>query len=174
MNGFLRFFGLLNAAVWLGGAISFTLAFGPAFFSNEMKAILPPPYNGAAAQIALHRYFILMSCCGALALVHFFLENLYLGKTIERLTFVILLIVIGFGLIGGFWLQPKLKNLHLQKYSTSLSAETRTAADHSFKMWHGVSQTMNLIAIGGLLVYFWRVSSAGNTSRFVNTQKFRG
>jgi len=174
VNGFLRFFGLLNAAVWVGGAISFTLAFGPAFFSNEMKAILPPPYNGAAAQIVLHRYFILMSCCGALALIHFFLENLYLGKTMERFVFTILLIVIGFGLIGGFWLQPKLKKLHLQKYSTKVSTETRTAAEHSFKLWHGVSQSMNLIVIGGLLVYFWRVSSSGNSSRFVNTQKFRG
>jgi hypothetical protein len=172
--GFLRFFGLLNAAVWLGGAISFTLAVGPAFFSNEMKAILPPPYNGAAAQIVIHRYFILLNCCGAIALLHLFLETLYLGKAVERLTLGVLLLVMALSLSGGFWLQPKLKNLHLQKYSPQVSDAARARADRSFKVWHGVSQTMNLIVIGGLLFYSWRVSNPPNTLRFSRVAKFRG
>ena len=174
MIGFLRFFGLLNAAVWLGGAISFTLALGPAFFSNEMKAILPPPYNGAAAQIVIHKYFILLNCCGAIALLHLFLEKLYLGKSVERLTFGALIFVIALSLLGGFGLQPKLRTLHLQKYSSQVSPENRVKADRSFKVWHGVSQTLNLFAMGGLLVYFWRISTPQNASRFSSANKFRG
>lgn len=174
MIGFLRFFGLLNAAIWLGGAVSFTLALGPAFFSNEMKVILPPPYNGAAAQIVIHRYFILLNCCGAIALLHLFLEKLYLGKAVERFTLAVLLVVIAFSLAGGFWLQPKLRNLHSQKYNMRLSAEPRAEADRSFKLWHGVSQTMNLFVIGGLLVYLWRVSNPPNATRFTSATKFRG
>lgn len=174
MIGFLRLFGLLNAAVWLGAAISFTFALGPAFFSAEMTKILPAPYNGAAAQIVIQRYFILLNCCGAIALLHLFLDKLYLGKTVERLTLAILLIVLSVSLSGGFGLQPKLRNLHAQKYSAQVSAEVRAQADRSFKVWHGVSQTMNLIMIGALIAYFWRVSNPPNASRFISSTKFRG
>lgn len=174
MIGFLRFFGLLNAAVWLGGAISFTIALGPAFFSKEMTAIVPAPWNGAAAQIVIHRYFILLNCCGAIALVHLFLETLYSGKAVERLTLGAVVVVLALSLSGGFWLQPKLRTLHVQKYSTQVSKETRVRATRSFKIWHGVSQTMNLIVIGGLLIYLWRISSPPNTTRFTSATKFRG
>lgn len=171
--GLLRFVGLLNAAIWLGAAISFTVALGPAFFSAEMKSILPPPYNGAAAQIIIKRYFILLYCCGGIALLHFVLEKLYSGKVFERLTAGALVFAICLGLLGGIWLQPKLRDLHLKKYDSRSSPELRAQVDRSFKTWHGVSQTMNLAVIGGLLLYFWRTSNAGNTSRFVNTHKFR-
>jgi hypothetical protein len=174
VTGFLRFFGLLNAAVWLGGVISFTFALGPAFFSKEMTAIIRVPYNGIAAQIIIHRFFILINCCGAIALLHLFLEKLYLGKMVERLTLVALLVAISLGLSGGFLLQPKLKKLHLQKYSAQVSTEIRTGAERSFRIWHGVSQTMNLFMLGGLLVYFWRISNPPGASRFSSAGKFRG
>ncbi|MEO5803486.1 MAG: DUF4149 domain-containing protein [Verrucomicrobiota bacterium] len=171
--GFLRFFGLLNAAVWLGATVSFSIALGPAFFSQEMKSLLPPPYNGAAAQIVISRYFILLHCCGVVGLLHLFLETLYLGKALERLTLALLTIIISFGLFGGFWLQPKLRVLHLKKYDGRSSVERRGLADRSFKVWHGVSQTMNLFVMGGLFVYLWRVSNSVSTSRFSSANKFR-
>lgn len=174
MIGLLRFVGLLNAAIWLGAAISFTFALGPAFFSNEMKAILPAPYNGAAAQIVIKRYFILLYCCGGIALLHLCLEKLYSGKNFERLTSGALALAISLGLLGGIWLQPKLRDLHLKKYSPRFSQEVRAQADRSFKSWHGVSQTMNLLIIGGLLIYFWRSSAPANTTRFVSANKFKG
>ena len=173
MIGFLRFIGLLNAAVWLGAAVSFTLALGPAFFSQEMKSLLPPPYNGAAAQIIIKRYFILLHCCGGIGILHLFLEKLYLGKKMERLTLAILALAISFGLLGGFWLQPKLRDLHLKHYDARSSDVSRAEADRSFKVWHGVSQTMNLFVMGGLLIYLWRVSNPSNASRFISAQKFR-
>ncbi len=55
--GFLRFIGLTNAAVWFGAAVFFTFVGGPAFFSPEMKHLLPPPYNGAAAELMIARVF---------------------------------------------------------------------------------------------------------------------
>jgi hypothetical protein len=172
--GFLRYLGLLNAAIWLGAAVAFTIAIGPAFFSDEMKAILHAPYNGAAAQIVIKRYFILLHFCGGIALLHLFLEKLYLGKAVERIALAVLLITISLGLLGGFWLQPKLRVLHLRKYDARSSMQLRGEADRSFKMWHGVSQTMNLFVIGGLLFYLWRVSNPPNASRFVSGNKFRG
>jgi hypothetical protein len=170
----LRFIGLLNAAVWLGAAVSFTIALGPAFFSEEMKIIIPPPYNGAAAQIVIKRYFILLHICGGIALLHFFWEKLYTGKIIARFTLLVLLAVIALGLFGGFWLQPKLRNVLLTKYNAHFSVEVRKGAEQSFKVWHGVSQTMNLFVIGGLLIYLWHVSNPPYNSRFVSANKFKG
>ncbi len=175
MIGLLRFIGLLNAAIWLGAAISFTFALGPAFFSEEMKALFRQHYyNGAAAQIVMKRYFILLYCCAGIALLHLCLEKLYSGKTFERLTSVALALAISLSLLGGIWLQPKLRELHLRKYNARSSLEVRSQADRSFKTWHGVSQTINLFVIGGLLIYFWRSSGPANTTRFVSANKFKG
>ena len=68
MIGFLRFVGLMNAAVWFGAAIFFTFGIGAAAFSPEMKELLGPknsPYfSGAIAQILIARYFHLQLLCG--------------------------------------------------------------------------------------------------------------
>ena len=173
MIGVLRFIGLLNAAVWLGTVVSFTIAIGPAFFSPEMKANIPPPHNGVAAQLVIERYFILLNCCGGIALLHWTVEKLYLGKMTERFVLILLAATISLSLIAGFWLQPKLKDLHRKKYDVRASIEVRGAADRSFKMWHGVSQTMNLLVMGGLLIYLWRIGNPGDGTRFVSAQKFR-
>src|ERR1039457_449261 len=69
--GFLRFVGILNAAVWFGGAVFFTFWSGRAPFSPEMKALLGPqnyPYfSGAIAQILIARYFNLQFTCSIIA-----------------------------------------------------------------------------------------------------------
>lgn len=174
MIGFLRVAGLLNIAIWLGAVVSFTFALGPAFFSAEMKNLLPPPYNGAAAQLVIKRYFFLLHFCGVIALAHLFLEKLYLGKKFERLSLLILVGSVSLSLVGGVWLQPKLKKLHLRKYDVHSSIELRDSADRSFKKWHGLSQVMNLTLLGGLLVYFTRISTFSTPSRFSGSQKFMG
>ena len=174
MIGFLRLLGLLNAAVWLGAAVSFTFAFGPTFFSQEFKATIPEPHNGFAAQMVMKRYFILHYCCGGIALLHLILEKLYLGKVIERFMLIVLAITVSLGVLGGIGLQPKLRELHLKKYNPRATPAARAQSDSAFKMWHGVSQTMNLIILGGLVIYFWRISNTSNGSRFISAQKFRG
>lgn len=170
MIGFLRFVGVVNAAVWFGSAIFFTIVAGPTFFSDEMVKLIRPPYNGAAAQILLKRYFYLHYCCGGIAVVHLLLERLYTGRTFERFTLALLAIILGFSLIGGFWLQPKLKGYHYIKYRGA-TAEERAAAAKSFGAWHGVSQTMNIFVTVGLLFYLWRVSSLNHPARVAGFRK---
>jgi hypothetical protein len=79
-----------------------------------------------------------------------------------------LLMTISLGLLGGFWLQPKLRSLHLKKYDGRSSVEIRNDADRSFKRWHGVSQSINLLMIGGLFVYFWRISKLTKYASYSN------
>src|SRR5262249_8101692 len=62
----IRFIGVMNAAIWLGAAVSFTFAAAPAFFSGEaLKMGLHPYWRGAMAELVLARYFYLQYICGA-------------------------------------------------------------------------------------------------------------
>jgi hypothetical protein len=80
-----------------------------------------------------------------------------------------------FGFVGGFWIQPKLHELHRVMYSmneqyqpVALSVEERTAAAKSFRTWHGVTRAMDIVALAGLLVYFWRVTHPSDDLRILS------
>ena len=135
MIGFLRFVGLLNAAVWFGSAIFFTLGAGPAIFSNDMRHLLEdknyPYFSGAIAQIIIARYFRLQIVCGLIALAHLGAEWLYLGRSPQKPGAGLLTVLLVASLIGAFWLQPKMKRLHTIKYAVNTTAANRQAASES-------------------------------------------
>jgi Domain of unknown function (DUF4149) len=174
--GFLRFVGVLNAAVWFGSAIFFTFGVGFAPFSPAMRALLGannfPYFSGAIAQILIARYFHFHLVCAAVAVVHLLAEWLYLGKSLRRFQTVLLAALCALVLLGGYWLQPKLKGLHAIKYGVSNRTEVREAAARSFRAWHGVSQVLNLLAVGGLGLYLWRVANPSDPTRLLSAAKF--
>ena len=176
MIGFLRFVGVLNAAVWFGGAVFFTFAAGFAPFSQEMKTLLGPnnyPYfSGAIAQILIARYFHFQLVCGVVAVLHLLAEWLYLGKFPRKVQAGLLVALCAAALFGGYWLQPKLKGLHATKYGVNTRPEIREAANRSFRAWHGVSQVVNLLLVGGLATYLWRAANPSDPTRFVSALKF--
>ena len=177
----IRFIGILNAAIWLGAAV-FVLAAQGAFFSGEVATLgLHPFWPGAMAQLILARYFNLQYICGAIAVAHLLAEWVYLGRPLHRVTLALLIGLLFIGFAGGLWLQPKLKALHLVKYSMSeqykpiaLPNEQRIEAANSFRVWHGVASALNLVVLAGLMVYFWRVIHPPDNLRFVGTPQFRG
>jgi len=173
--GFLRFLGAANAAVWFGSAIFFTFAVGPAFFSERMLSLLGGSnlelgraYAGAAVQVVLERYFALHLVCGLIALVHLFAEFLYMGKPLQRLTLYLLLGVFSLGILGGYWLQPKLQQLHRERYAKTSTPERVQQAAKSFRTWHATSQILNLVMIAGVLTYLWRVTTPPSVYRYRN------
>ena len=176
----IRFIGILNAAIWLGAGV-FVLAAQRAFFFGEVTALgLHPFWPGAMAELVLARYFNLQYICGVIAVAHLLAEWVYLGRPLHRATVALLIGLLVIGFAGGLWLQPKLKALHLVKYSMSeqykpisLPNEQRIEAANSFRTWHGVASVMNLIALAGLVAYFWRVIHPPDNLRFVGTPQFR-
>jgi hypothetical protein len=174
--GFLRFVGILNAAVWFGGAVFFTFGAGFAPFSLEMKTLLGPnnyPYfSGAIAQILIARYFHFQLVCGFVAVLQLLAEWLYLGKFPQRFQAGLLIGLCAAVLVGGYELQPKLKALHATKYASNARPEIREAASRSFRAWHGVSQVVNLLLVGGLATYLWRAANPSDPTRFVSALKF--
>ncbi len=167
---------MLNAAVWFGAVVFFTFGVGLVPFSPEMKTLLGPnnaPYfSGAIAQIFIARYFHFQLVCGAVAVLHLLAEWLYFGKHPGKLQAGLLIGICAAVLLGGYWLQPKLKALHATKYGTSTRPEIREVANRSFRAWHGVSQVVNLLVVTGLAVYLWRAANPSDPTRFVSAFKF--
>lgn len=171
MIGFLRFVGLLNATVWFGAAVFFTVGAAPAIFSQDMRRLLGdnnyPYFSGAIAQIIIARYFHLQLACGIVALLHALAEWLYLGRPLRRLGLGLLVGLFALGLAGGFWMQPKIKELHAAKYAVNQPASVRDAKEKSLRLWHGMAEAANLLMLAGLAVYVWRVAHPVSTARFV-------
>jgi hypothetical protein len=98
---------------------------------------------------------------------------LYLGRSPRKLWLGLLIGILSLSLIGGSWLQPKLRALHTTQY-TDPKPERRTAARASFRVWHGAAQGVNLLMLCGLALYLWRVANPPDPTRFVSTANFRG
>jgi hypothetical protein len=69
-------------------------------------------------------------------------------------------------------MHPKLKELHLKKYSPQTSLEVKASASRSFSILHATSSVLNLLVIPGVLVYLWQVTKPVNTARFTSVNRF--
>jgi hypothetical protein len=174
--GLLRFVGILNAAVWFGTAIFFTFGTGLVPFSPEMKSLLGqanyPYFSGAIAQLFIARYFYFQIGCAVVAVVHLLAEWLYLGKYPQKLQVGLVIGLVSAALVGAYWLQPKMRTLHATKYGLNTRPESREAASRSFRAWHGVSQVVNVLMVGGLAAYLWRATNPSDPARFVSAVRF--
>jgi hypothetical protein len=174
--GSLRCIGLLNAAIWFGAGIFFTLGVGPAIFSAEMQKLLEtyyPSYSGMIAQIIIARYFKLAIVCAIVAILHLLAEQFYFGRAPQKRWLSLLIGLLVFSLLGNFWLQPKLNHLHTNRYAVNAPPQVRAAATQSFQFWHGISQAVNLLMLVGLGFYLIRVGNPGESTRFLASGKFR-
>jgi hypothetical protein len=177
---FLRFIGLVNAAVWFGAALFFTVAVGPAFFSEPMlkvfgwpKAPYAKTYTGLAAMVVMERYFLWHYICGGLAVLHGLAEAAYQGRPFRQLRNLLAVLIFGLALAGGLWLQPKLRQLHETQYSPGVPQAQQKQAAAAFGAWHGVSQAVNLLMTAGLLVFFWKTANPPAREPYVNPFQFK-
>ena len=178
MIGFLRFLGILNAAVWFGAAVFYTFGAIPALTSNEMQSLLSarhfPYFSVAISQIVETRFSHLQMVCGAVALCLAAMEWLYSGKVPEKFWRGLLAGLIAANLLGGWFLDPALKHWHREAYDLNIRPEQRKIAFKSFRAWQSVSDMVNFLMVGGLGVYVWRMANPPESTRFTSTTKFRG
>jgi hypothetical protein len=66
-----------------------------------------------------------------------------------------------------------MNHLHLVKYFGTVP-EQRAQAGKSFALWHAASESANVLVIGGLILYLWRVSLPLESPRYVGFSKIRG
>jgi hypothetical protein len=162
VTGFLRYLGIVNAAVWLGGGVFLTFVAAPVFFSTEMLTLLGPAdfprVSGGIAQLVLKRYFWFHAACAGIALLILLLQRVLSGQ-FNRWALQLVAVLIGLTLLGGFWVAPKLAGLQEIRHGANTPSVERDAAAKSFRAWHGVSQVINLLVLGGLLVHLRQVSA---------------
>jgi hypothetical protein len=175
---FLRLVGIFNAAIWFGAVIYFNFFAAPAVFSPDMKAVLGdknyPFFSGAIAQVLVGRFFHLNLICGCIALLHLAADWLYFGKSRQGIWLSLLLSIFCLNLIGEFWLQPRLKELHAIKYDAHSKPADAQAAAASFRSWHIATRVVDLFILAGLAAYLWKSANPSDPTRFVSTSKFRG
>lgn len=168
---------MLNAAVWLGAAVFCSTGLLVALNSREAVALIGSAYfaqvTGALTQIIFIRLFQLQVLCAILAWVHLVAEWMYLGRIPRRIWVGLMTLLFSLSLLGSIWLCPKLARLHRAQYATNLTTEQRATGQRSFKIWDSVFQAVNVFLIGGVTVYFWRVTHAQDEPRFVSPSKFR-
>ena len=175
---FLRLVGILNAAVWLGGAVFLTVAASPAVTSPAVQALLGeryfPYYSIAIEQLIWDFYFRFQITCALIAFLHLLAEWLYLGRPSRKLSFGLLLAIFLMMLVSGSAIQPKLKTLHSIRFRQDTPAADRRAATQTFRTLRVVMKTMNGFIVAGLVLYVWRVANPSDNARFISSVKFRG
>ena len=176
--GFLRFLGLLNAAIWLGAAAFCTLGVLPVVNSQSLMTLLGQTYfpylSIAISRIIIARLFYWQIFFALLAWVHLILEWLYLGRTPRRFWVTLLTVLFCLSLTGGLWLNPKVIEFHKIRHAPNVRAENRELAAKSFRIWEGTFQAVNLLLLTGVAAYFWRLTITEDAPRFVTPVKFRG
>ena len=169
--GLLRFVGLVNAAVWLGGTFFFLLVGQPAALSPDMQNLMGaksyPFFSVAVAQLLAGRYFHLYLACSIVALLHLMAEWLYLGKYPHRAWLALIFGLCVAGILQTYWLQPRLAEWHRIQFTRP---EQREQARHAYRTWQAMSQGLNYCVLAGLFIYLWRVTNPTEPTRFLSAK----
>jgi len=169
--------GMLNAGLWLGAAIFCTLGVLPLVNSSKMMTLLGQPYfsymSGGIIRLILVRLFYWQIACAAIAWLHLVLEWLYLGRTPRRFWVGLLTLLFAASLATALWLNPKLTRLHRTQHALNVRPAEQEVAARTFRFWDGIFQAINVMLIGGVAIYFWRLTAPEDAPRFVTPTKFR-
>ncbi len=158
MHSLIRFVGVLNASVWFGAVVFFTIAAGPAFFSAEMASFLPRPFAGRAAEVIITRLANVQIWCAVIALLHLLVEYLFSGRRADQLSLGVLAAMLLINLTARFWLLPRMHHLQVIRYSGVATPAAKDAAVSQFGLWHGLSSIGNVVIIAWLGFYLWQLT----------------
>jgi hypothetical protein len=166
----------MNAAVWLGTTLFFTFGAEPACFSADMRARVGIPlgtfHPGAIAGVITSRYYHVVLACAVVAVLHFLAEWFYMGRPRRKFSIGLVVGLLVLTFIGRNAIQPSLEGFNRTHYSPTVQPADRESAGKSFRILHVLGIALNIITIGGLVVYMWRVSSPSDTLRFVRPVQF--
>jgi hypothetical protein len=145
----------------------FTGVIGPTLFSPEVKMLVGRSewMPGAVAQIMVERYMVLQQWCAGIALVHLIFDWLYTGKLFAKSSLLILVLCLGISFAGTELLAPQMRILHRMKYSPQSTPAQVEYARRNFGLLHGAAQVTNLLALCGVLFYYWKLSAGPQGAR---------
>ena len=175
--GFLRFVGLMNAAVWFGAAVFYCLGAGPALNSGTLRDLIGtnnyPYFSFAIRDLVTTSFFHLHLACSAIALLYLMAEWLYFGKYPPKKWLAFIACIIFLGAVRGFWLQPRLRELHQAEHARQTRTEERQLATRAFGTWVAIAGYFDLVLAASLGFYTFRIANPSDPMRFVSATKFR-
>ena len=175
--GFLRFVGLMNAAIWFGAAIFYCFGAAPVLQSEALKTLIGSnnfPYYGFAIQnLVAASFFHLHVACGIVCVLHLMAEWLYFGKYPRKVWVLFILALLLAGGLQGLWVQPRLKLLHDLEHGRQARPEERQLAARGFKTWSSIAWSLDALLALGVGFYVWRTANPPDPMRFVSASKFR-
>ncbi len=142
-----------------------------------MRAVLRVPadsyFPGAISGVIMSPYNTVIMACAVVAILHFLAEWFYMGRPRRKFSFGLVAALFVLALIGSRAVRPGMVHLNDRHYRAAQPAE-RESAGKNFRVLHVVDIALNVLIIGGLVVYVSRVSSASDTLRFMRPVQFRG
>lgn len=166
----------MNAAVWLGAAVLFTFGIEPGCYSPEMRATLGATgetyYSGAVAGVLTTRYYYITLACAVVALLHFLTEWLYVGQPRRKFSLWLIVGLFVVTLLGARAIHPAMTRLNKKHYTSAQAADRQSAAKY-YRILSTLLCGFNVLTVGGLVLYAWRVGSPSDTLRFVRPVQFR-
>lgn len=121
----------------------------------------------------MSRYYHLTLACGVIALLHFLAEWIFLGRPRRKFSFGLVATLFILTLIVSNAVYPSLVRLNRKHYTATQPAE-RESAGKNFRILRVTGIVLNVMIIGGLVVYVSRVASASDAVRFMRPVQFRG
>ena len=173
MISFLRFVGVMNAAVWLGACLFHFLVVSPFFGSAATRWLLGEAHAQGSGLMLWERFYTVHYLCLALAWLHLLAEWVYLGRSIPRFHGWALSLLLVLGVAGNMVLNRRVTPLHWSRYQPQVQPEIRANATHSYPLWSAVWTTTNTALGLTLVVFCIRTLLANPGPRFMTQGKFR-
>lgn len=183
---FLRFIGLMNAAVWFGAVVVYAALISPAMLSPEMLDIfggarnpMAPAYRGLAMEIVASKFYWIHFICAGVMAFHLLMDWLFTGKAARTLMLYLAGTMIVLGLANGVLLFQKMKELHRIHYKytpppvTKEQVEIKAKAATMHDALQTATEVIHWIMVAGLLVYTWKTATPGEQPRFSSARKFK-
>lgn len=173
MITFLRFVGVMNAAVWLGGSAFQLLAVAPFFATPASRWLLGDLHAGGVGLMLWHRFYTLQYLCLGVSVLHHAAEWVYIGRPMARLNAILLGVILALSLLGDQTLQRAVTPAHWTRGNTHASPQDRARAERVYPLWTTAWEVTNGLLCALVLLNSWRTLTASHGPRFVTQTKFR-
>ncbi len=170
---FLRFVGVMNAAVWLGGSAFHLLAVAPFFATPAVRWVLGDVHATGAGLMLWQRFYVLQYTCLTVSFLHHIAEWVYIGRPISRATGWMLGTLLVLALLGNLELDRAVVPAHWARGNPRATPEDRARAERGYPLWSTLWLSTNGALGLVVLVFSWRVLTASHGPRFVTQTKFR-
>jgi hypothetical protein len=81
---------------------------------------------------------------------------------------------LGLALLTGWVVEPGLARRHLELYGIRSTPQQREQASRSLRLWQGLVELGNVVAILGLGAYMWEMTHSGAGPRFPRRAQSEG